>query len=87
MFSFYATCHEEIQSVIKEVGGLIYILRETIPSVPLLRIRVELIRRGHWSLSRLPQGKRQGAPWTGHCSYTGMTHRDTQPCTLTPVGN
>lgn len=72
MFSFYATCEEEMQSVIKEVGGLIYILRETIRSVPPL-IRVELIRRGHWSEATTGQG----APWTGHCSYTGMTHRHT----------
>ena len=34
-------------------------------------------------------GERQGTPWTGHQTITGLTHRDRQPFTLTftPTAN
>ncbi|MDF4321764.1 hypothetical protein P3377_24610, partial [Vibrio parahaemolyticus] len=38
---------------------------------------------GRWSLSQLTLGERQGTPWTGHQTITGLTHRDRQPFTLT----
>lgn len=43
----------------------------------------------NWSLSQLSQSKRQGTPWKGHQSVTGLTYSDRQPFTpaFTPTGN
>uniref|UniRef100_A0A3P9DAV5 Tripartite motif containing 39 n=1 Tax=Maylandia zebra TaxID=106582 RepID=A0A3P9DAV5_9CICH len=43
--------------------------------------------QGGFSLSQLSFCNRQGTPWTGRQSIAGLTQRDKQPFTLTPMGN
>ena len=72
-------------------GWLITSLNTVHPSIHPLSVTAYPIQGRGGRLEPIPADiwRRQGTPWTGHQTITGLTHRDRQSFTLTftPTGN